>query len=134
MTLNDIIQWLCTLGEEVAQIPTRDLINKETNSYGALPMGTAAWRGHLRVMQWLYENGAVVNARDRYNRTALHWASCRADLHVMEWLVSKGSFDVNGTGSEGRTALHEAAEVGRVHVVRWLLDRGAEIDKQDDEG
>src|SRR5690242_2037081 len=63
----------------------------------------------------------LVRARDRWEKTALHYA---ANVAVARVLIEKGA-DVNAAGWMGATPLHEAAGEGRADVVELLIGSGA---------
>eukprot|EP01006_Ploeotia_vitrea_P040524 TRINITY_DN66429_c5_g4_i2.p1 TRINITY_DN66429_c5_g4~~TRINITY_DN66429_c5_g4_i2.p1 ORF type:complete len:508 (-),score=31.29 TRINITY_DN66429_c5_g4_i2:1121-2644(-) len=57
----------------------------------------AAFKGHLEILKWLFEdnapfppNIAKVNYRDPYDNTVLMWACYGGHKHVVEWLVEGG--------------------------------------------
>ena len=70
---------------------------------------------------------AVVNARDEFGRTALHYAALNLDASGAVALLRAGAA-VNVRDREGETPLHWAAEVGSVACCRVLLRAGADVD------
>jgi ankyrin repeat protein len=47
--------------------------------------------GHLAIVDYLYENGAKIEAKNDYGETALHEASKNGNLPVVEYLLAKGA-------------------------------------------
>ncbi|KXZ44726.1 hypothetical protein GPECTOR_63g51 [Gonium pectorale] len=62
-----------------------------------------------------------INIRDKYQRTALHWAAEAGQVEAAECLIDYG-IDQLATECNGRTAIHLAARAGRTEVLRLLLD------------
>ncbi|GFR42077.1 hypothetical protein Agub_g2900 [Astrephomene gubernaculifera] len=62
-----------------------------------------------------------VNIRDKYQRTALHWAAEAGQVEAVECLMDYG-VDPVATECNGRTAIHLAARSGHSEVLRVLLD------------
>ena len=54
----------------------------------------AAWKGHEKIVKLLLENSADVNAKTKYNRTALMLAARYGHEKVVKKLLEK-SADVN---------------------------------------
>ncbi|GLC37378.1 hypothetical protein PLESTB_001593700 [Pleodorina starrii] len=62
-----------------------------------------------------------INIRDKYQRTALHWAAEAGQLEAAECLLDYG-VDPLATECNGRTAIHLAARAGRTDVINLLLE------------
>ena len=71
------------------------------------------------------KDSAVVDAPDRYGRTALWWAARHSDLGEVSRLLADGA-DVNAADIDGETPLHCAARWGRGAVAELLLENGAD--------
>jgi hypothetical protein len=79
----------------------------------------------------LIQNGADVNAVQKTNWTALHWAANYRHVDVVKVLIQNGA-DVNAVDFEKLTALHLAAIEGHVDVVKVLIQNGADVNAVDD--
>jgi len=64
----------------------------------------AAEEGTATDLQTFLDQGADVNARNRYKKTPLHYAACNPDAAVLKLLIENGA-DVNAEDDEGRTPL-----------------------------
>ncbi|KAI9767149.1 MAG: hypothetical protein M1839_004622 [Geoglossum umbratile] len=73
---------------------------------------------------------AGVNTRDRYRRTALHWAAMNERNAVVQLLLDSGA-EVDAREDDGRTALHWAAKSGNEAVVQQLLRKEANVNARD---
>ena len=69
------------------------------------PIFKAAYEGRLGVIRDYISEGGSINALDKWNNTALHWAAKGNQYRVMTFLVQNG-VDVDAENSEGETALH----------------------------
>jgi ankyrin repeat protein len=78
------------------------------------------------IARLLIAHDAIVNARDRIGRTALH----DADPRVALYLITEGA-DVNMADNMGQTPLHRAARFDRVQVIGVLLTNGALVNAPD---
>ena len=95
------------------------------------PLQTAQY-GHADVVKVLIQNGADVNAVDKYKRTALHIAVQEGHVDVVKVLIQNG-VDVNAVDDEKSTALRYAiCDCGPqvAKIVLQLLCFGADIDKK----
>jgi ankyrin repeat protein len=77
----------------------------------------------------LFENGVDVNARGRFNISALCAAS-RAANEVMVRLLLENGADVDANGGTHGYALQAASAKGHVAVVRFLLHKGANVNAE----
>ncbi|WDK16644.1 hypothetical protein CGRA01v4_07927 [Colletotrichum graminicola] len=99
------------------------------------PLHQAASWGNLVVVGMLLDQGASVDARDRWGMTALHVAVSQGYEEVADLLLRSGA-DVHAVAARRRkrTAMHIAAHLGHVGVVEVLLRHGAVVDARDGGG
>lgn len=107
------------------------------------PMGETALMfgsSYAQVVKVLVAAGARVNARNKYQATALFYAALRtqmveeSDYHEgLKELIAAGA-DVNARDVGGRTALMYAANEGHTGYIKILLEAGADVNAQDKEG
>ena len=69
------------------------------------PIFKASYEGQLRVIRDYVSEGGSINAVDKWNNTALHWAAKGNQYAVLKFLVDNG-VEVDAENSEGETALH----------------------------
>ena len=69
------------------------------------------------------ENGADVNLKDEWGRTALHWAVEKENLEMVKYLVENGA-DANLLDIKGRTAFTFAVEKGNLEMVKLFIEKG----------
>ena len=105
-------------------------IDERSRDGGYTPLQIAAARGAVEIVQLLIDSGAVVDARDFAQETALHSAARGGSTNVVELLLSRGT-DVNARSTNGATPLSEAAGEGHMAVVELLLAKGADINLGD---
>jgi hypothetical protein len=86
----------------------------------------AVHRGSLDDLKQLAERGADINARDRYNQTALMLAATEGRTAVVEWLVARGA-TLDHVAKYGLSALMLAVVRGHGRIVRVLADAGADV-------
>ncbi|MBK5912127.1 hypothetical protein CCR85_11575 [Rhodothalassium salexigens] len=101
------------------------------NGEGVPVLVMAADNGSLKMTEFLLENGANVNIKDRQSgETALMHFTRRGHLAGVETMLKAGA-DPDVTDRNGETALMKAARLRRFRVVEALLDAGADVDKTD---
>lgn len=91
---------------------------------------------NLKKAKRLIEQGVNVYAKDKVNRTSLHWSVENGYYEVVKSLLSNGAdvHAVAGVNQENLTSLHTAAGNGYVDIVKLLLDYGADINAQSKKG
>lgn len=103
---------------------------------GTTPMHIAAATSDAIVLL-LLKNGANIEAKTIYGRTALHYAAEAGQSNCVGLLIDefrKRDLPLNDVSIVGRTALHEAAKSGRHESVQLLLEAGLRPDVCDSQG
>ncbi|MBU0513320.1 MAG: ankyrin repeat domain-containing protein [Proteobacteria bacterium] len=109
------------------------LVNAQGKN-GYTPLIRAARAGRLAAVQLLLAKGAAVNAANKWQNTALHWAAYNGHHRVVTLLLRhRARLDVREK-DKGHTPLHDAAWKGRWQVVRLLLEAGADPGARSREG
>lgn len=70
-----------------------------------------------------------INQRDKFQRTALHWAAEMGHVEAVETLLDYGC-DVNAKECNGRTAMHLAAREGLDAVLRALVENSDKAQRE----
>ena len=97
---------------------------------GKTALMSACANEHAIVALALLERTDIeVNLVNKYDNTALHWASLKGMLEVVEKLIEKGA-DVNKQNEDGYTALIGACDKGMLEVVEKLIEKGADVNVQ----
>ena len=97
-------------------------VHAETKN-GWTPMHFSCYKD-INTTRALLDNGADINATDRYNQTPLHFIVEMAD-HTKTDFVLKNGARVNHRDYLGNSPLHNAAEKGNDVVILTLLAAGA---------
>merc|ERR1711991_789469 len=71
------------------------------------------------------ETGAVIDARNNYQRTPLHCACYKGHTEVAMALMERGA-DIDARDNDQRTPLHYACDNGHTEVAMSLIKRGAD--------
>lgn len=88
------------------------------------PLHCAAQRDYSGLVQALLasKNNIDVNAKDKYEDTALHLAAASGRVAVVNLLLQAENIDVNAKDLYNRTALHVAAESGYLDIVQAFVE------------
>ncbi|CAF4370470.1 unnamed protein product, partial [Rotaria magnacalcarata] len=86
----------------------------------------ACQKGHFNIVKSLIENGAKVEARDRFKRTPLIHACMCGNAHIVSHLLRMGA-NAKVHDSSLNTALHYAIAYGWYFCVRLLIEAGANV-------
>lgn len=74
------------------------------------------------------DQGANVNAQEKFCRTPLHWACAHGDAPLVSELLRLDlPLQLELTDDDGLTALHTAAATDHPEVVAMLLGAGADV-------
>lgn len=111
----------------------RDLVRRyetDKSQMSAIEVSTtlfaAAERGCIGLATTLLDQGASVDARDRFGARPLSRAARSGHLAVVDLLLQRGA-PIDARNLAGATALYAAAERGQVSVVQRLIDKGADV-------
>lgn len=117
----------------MSKIETSCFLNTARPFYTQIKMDLiqAAYKGDVVEVKRLINQGADVNAKSKYDRTALMDAAQEGHVEVMHTLLQQGA-DVNAKNNYGWTALYYAA--GNTEVVRVLLTVGADVNAKTTDG
>jgi ankyrin repeat protein len=112
---------------DVMSILTARVRLPEQGSEGGDPLFNAVSSGSTDTVKLVLDRGCNINARDRYGKTPLFYASCKEIACLL--IASGASPDVRD--SEGLTPLHEARDVDAAAV---LIDQGIDVNSVSNEG
>ncbi|KAF1318972.1 Tkl protein kinase, partial [Globisporangium splendens] len=113
---SQLIAILDFLLEHGARITDADPVSGDT------PLHAACAHGHLAIVQWLVENGAVVDAVNHQNQTPLVVAATQLHFRVLQYLVSTAGADAARLGQlPGRVGLRCAVQ-GKLRLLEYFLD------------
>lgn len=103
------------------------------NSYDKItPLMYACQLGHFKIAKQLIESSnAKVEARDRFQRTALIHSIMNGNCDLVSYLLRLGA-NPNATDSSGNSCLHYACAYGWHHAVKLLIDAGAQLNVVND--
>lgn len=103
------------------------------NEHGFPPLHVATLTEKPEIIDLLLEQGADINARDKFQSTPLHIAANEGLLATTAHLL-KYKPDLELRATDGYTPFHFTVSRRRHDVMRLLLEHGAEINTLDDEG
>ena len=99
-------------------------VNATSGGNNATALHLAAQYGHMPHLQFLIENGANLNARERRGFTPLMLAIAHRQTAPVRLLLEAGA-DPNIADNNGATPLYRAMEGGMDEAVRLLAEKGA---------
>lgn len=103
-------------------------IEEEVLNKLAFPAHAAAYRGDLKQLKAIIENGIVkVNERDEQNSTPLHKAAAQGHNEVVQWLVEFGA-NCTMTNDGGETPIDVAKRFGQLGVLYQLCPNADELE------
>jgi ankyrin repeat protein len=102
-------------------------INTITFDYELTALIAAAKNNHLRSAEILIRNGAMLNHRDAYGRTALHYAVLFAFDQMTDMLLYYEA-EINNKDNWGYTPLAYAVENNDLFLAELLIEKGADLD------
>ena len=114
------------LGEVRRLIQKGHSVNTSSEYDGTTPLIQAARYGHDQVVEELIREGAHVNVKDYYQRTALYYASCNDSWSIVKRLLAACA-DTNVPDQWGVTPLMWAASEGRDEIVCELIRASASV-------
>lgn len=94
----------------------------------------ACAKGRTECIRLLLENGALINAADKFRMTSLMYAICANNLDIVKLLLEANSSTIDIQDSSGRTALHFAVEYGSEVITEMLLQNGGNPNIQNHQG
>jgi hypothetical protein len=86
-----------------------------------------------KVKMLIEKDPTLLNARDNFNATPLHWAGIRCQREIFMFLCEKGA-DVNATENHGGTPMQWAAAWDNTDFIEKLISKGANINHQSNSG
>ncbi|AUV58150.1 ankyrin repeat protein [Bandra megavirus] len=91
---------------------------------------TTSSRTNLAIVNLLLDNGAEINLRNRFGKTALILAVINDNDHLVNILLDKGA-NVNAQDNTGRTAIMYAVIYDSMPIANKLIQYGAKITIKD---
>ena len=119
--------------ENGADVNVRKEYSKRT------PLMIAAHCKNLNAVEFLLKHGAIVDLRDKLNKSSLHYGVERASrssdtsFDVVSCLLNHGA-DINAPMNGKYTALMMACRSQHVRLVKFLLQQGANVQVKDKDG
>ena len=84
--------------------------------------------GDFKVVKYLVERGANIDARDDQHWTPIHWAIREGNFDICKYLIENGA-NTNAKTHSGWTLRHIAAICGHQEILQYLIDTGAITDE-----
>eukprot|EP00117_Sycon_ciliatum_P012210 scpid44360/ scgid3406/ Espin; Ectoplasmic specialization protein len=93
-----------------------------TECSSAAQKGIAAAKvGHLECLRAVYSSSSVLNERDQFGATPIHYAARQGHLECVKWLCESSGVSPNSAARNGATPAHDAAATGHVECLNYLL-------------
>ena len=107
-------------------------LNEKTNE-GLTALHYAAYKGNIRMLQYLMKFGASIMETTNFGKNVLHMAAEGNQPSMMIYLISKENQSHDCVDENGSTPLHRACYCGGEEAVNFLINLGADINAQDKE-
>ena len=113
--------------------------NVRTEYSKCTPLMIAAHCKNLNAVEFLLKHGAIVDLRDKLNKSSLHYGVERASrssdtsFDVVSCLLNHGA-DINAPMNGKYTLLMSASSLQQVGLVNFLLEQGANVLLKDKDG
>ncbi|XP_059173558.1 transient receptor potential cation channel subfamily A member 1-like [Physella acuta] len=102
------------------------VLKNDTDLAGMTALHYAAQEGHLRILNFLIQNGVLVT-KDNKDNTPLHLAAMKGHRSCVSRILAVHGYLLDSANNEGNTALHLAASMNHATVVDVLLTAKAAI-------
>lgn len=94
----------------------------------------AADYDHVAIVHKLIKSGVDWNAKDGYERSAIHSAAINGNPRSLTGLLDLPVIDINVQDFNGNTPLHDAASLGSTESLEVLVKKGAITDIRNNRG
>lgn len=91
----------------------------------------AASGGQLKILEFLIQNGADINIRDKKGCNILIRALLCGHLDIVKYCIDVLKFNKNCRSNNGYTPLIHASYHGHVNIVEYLISIDVDINKKD---
>ena len=117
-------------------------VNVRTEYSKCTPLMIATHLKNLNAVEFLLKHGAIVDLRDKLNKSSLHYGvesfmralrSSDTSLDVVNCLLNHGA-DINAPMNGKYTLLMSASSCHQVELVNFLLEQGANVLLKDEDG
>ena len=105
------------------------------NDYGITPLMVACSKGtNIDVIDYLVENGAKINQRDKYGSDAFMYSMANSNINVIKHLIDLGA-DIHTKSGNGENILMAAIDNGAdLERIKYLLSLGIDINEESKNG
>lgn len=111
--------------DDVKILATKININVSSDArQGKTPLMWAIQHGKIAIVEWMFTQGANLNAQDKTKKTALHIATTQDDDIAARALLEHGAL-VDIQNKDRQTALHLAIKKQSTALVHLLMEFGA---------
>ncbi|XP_017884072.1 uncharacterized protein LOC108627375 [Ceratina calcarata] len=117
--------------EFVELLVVMDVNGRDTDGSTAIHSCVLRHPINYEILKLLIVNGANINARNNYRRTALHEAVRAKDVNVVKLLLDYNA-DVNCEDVDGTTPLYTSTVSGAVEICKLLVEKGAKVNIKSD--
>jgi hypothetical protein len=108
---------LCDVAADTGNLPVLAYLRSiGASGWSERTCSSAAFGGHLEVLQWLKANGCPRDSR------VFRYAGLEGHMHVLEWAFA------NGCPRNAEVRSFAACEAGNLRVVQWAHANGFEMD------